>query len=41
MSRSEAETRKQLIDEQLAKAGWDVKNPLQVVEEYAVPAEFL
>ena len=37
MPRSEAETRKLLIDEQLAKASWNVKDPLQVVEEYTVP----
>lgn len=33
MSRSEAQTRSELIDSQLAQAGWNFKDPAQVVEE--------
>ncbi len=36
MSRTEAETRAELIDELLAKAGWNVKDPTQVIEECAI-----
>ncbi len=32
-SRTEAETRKELIDQMLARSGWDVDNPHQVVGE--------
>lgn len=33
---TEAETRQRLIDQQLAKAGWDVSNPRQIVQELAL-----
>jgi len=33
MTKSEAQTRSELIDHQLAQAGWNVKDPTQVVEE--------
>ena len=33
---TEDATRTQLIDTQLALAGWDVADPTQVVEEYPV-----
>ncbi|MCK4678245.1 MAG: DEAD/DEAH box helicase family protein [Bacteroidales bacterium] len=33
MSRTEARTRKEIIDKRLAKAGWNVKDPMQVTEE--------
>lgn len=36
MSKSEAQTRAELIDQQLAMSGWDVKDPTQVVEEYDI-----
>ncbi|MFV1468371.1 DEAD/DEAH box helicase family protein [Idiomarina sp. HB] len=36
MSKTEAQTRSEVIDSQLAKAGWDVKNPTQVVEEFGI-----
>lgn len=36
MSRSEAKTRAGLIDRQLAKSGWNVKDPTQVIEEYDI-----
>ncbi|WP_298393903.1 DEAD/DEAH box helicase family protein [uncultured Azonexus sp.] len=36
MSKSEAQTRSELIDQQLAQSGWDVKDPTQVVEEYDI-----
>ena len=34
MSKSEAQTRSDLIDRQLAQSGWNVKDPTQVVEEF-------
>src|SRR3954470_17877122 len=36
MSKSENETRIQLIDKQLAQAGWDVKDRTQVVQEFEI-----
>ena len=33
MTLSEAQTRKEIIDKRLAKAGWNVKNPSMVTEE--------
>ncbi len=36
MSKSEAQTRSELIDQQLAQSGWDAKDPTQVVEEYDI-----
>jgi len=33
MPHSEAETRQQIIDKRLAKAGWNVKDPAMVTEE--------
>jgi type I restriction enzyme R subunit len=36
MTESEAQTRSQLIDQQLALAGWNVKDPTQVVEEFDI-----
>lgn len=32
MSKSEAQTRSELIDQQLSQSGWNVKNPMQVIE---------
>ena len=36
MTKSEAQTRSELIDQQLAQAGWNVKDPSQVVEEFDI-----
>jgi type I restriction enzyme R subunit len=36
MNRSEAQTRSELIDGLLAHSGWNVKDPLQVVEEFDI-----
>jgi type I restriction enzyme R subunit len=36
MSKSEAQTRWELIDGQLAHSGWNVKDPTQVVEEFDI-----
>lgn len=36
MSQSEAQTRSELIDRQLAQSGWNVKDPTQVVEEFDI-----
>ena len=36
MSKSEAQTRSELIDQQLVQSGWDVKDPTQVVEEFDI-----
>jgi len=33
MTRTEAQTRSELIDSQLAQSGWNVKDPTQVIEE--------
>jgi type I restriction enzyme R subunit len=36
MSNTEAQTRSELIDKQLALSGWNVKDPMQVVEEFDI-----
>lgn len=36
MTKSEAQTRSEDIDKQLAKSGWNVKDPTQVVEEFDI-----
>lgn len=36
MTRTEAQTRAELIDRQLAQSGWDVKDSTQVVEEFDI-----
>jgi type I restriction enzyme R subunit len=36
MTKSEAQTRSELIDQQLALAGWDVKDPSQVIKEFDI-----
>lgn len=36
MTRTEAQTRTDLIDKQLALSGWNVKDPAQVVEEFDI-----
>jgi type I restriction enzyme, R subunit len=36
MTRSEVQTRSEIIDKQLAKSGWNVKDPTQVVEEFDI-----
>lgn len=36
MTRSEAETRAELINQQLALSGWNAKDPTQVVEEFDI-----
>ncbi|MFH0784794.1 MAG: DEAD/DEAH box helicase family protein [Pseudomonadota bacterium] len=36
MTKSETQTRSELIDKQLASAGWNVKDPTQVVEEFDI-----
>lgn len=36
MARSEAQTRTELIDRQLAQSGWNVNDPTQVVEEFDI-----
>lgn len=36
MTKSEAQTRSEMIDHQLARAGWNVKDHTQVVEEFKV-----
>lgn len=36
MTKTEAQTRTDLIDEQLALSGWNVKDPTQVVEEFDI-----
>ncbi|MHB8920348.1 MAG: DUF1016 N-terminal domain-containing protein [Halothiobacillus sp.] len=36
MSQSETQTRSELIDQQLAQSGWNVKDPTQVVEEFDI-----
>jgi len=36
MSKSEAQTRSELIDQQLSQSGWNVKNPTQVIEEFDI-----
>ncbi|BDZ73612.1 hypothetical protein GCM10025856_13310 [Methylophaga marina] len=39
MSRTEAQTRTELIDQQLEAAGWNVKDPTHVVEEFDITME--
>jgi type I restriction enzyme R subunit len=39
MTKSESQTRSELIDQQLAQSGWNVKNPTQVVEEFDILTE--
>jgi type I restriction enzyme R subunit len=36
MSKSEAQTRSEFIDKQLALSGWNVKDPTQVIEEFDI-----
>lgn len=36
MSETEAQTRADLIDQQLALSGWNVKDPTQVIEEFDI-----
>jgi len=36
MTKSEAQTRSELIDRQLAQAGWDVTNPTLVIQEFDI-----
>ncbi|MFA9394744.1 MAG: DEAD/DEAH box helicase family protein [Halodesulfovibrio sp.] len=39
MTKTEAQTRADLIDKQLAEAGWNVTDPTQVVEEYDIEVD--
>lgn len=39
MTKSEAQTRSELIDQQLALSGWNVQDPTQVVEEFDIRTE--
>lgn len=39
MTKTEAQTRTELIDSLLGKSGWNVKDPTQVVEEYDILTE--
>ncbi|MBW7874575.1 MAG: type I restriction enzyme HsdR N-terminal domain-containing protein, partial [Candidatus Cloacimonetes bacterium] len=36
MTRTEAQTRSELIDNLLSQAGWNVKDPTQVIEEFDI-----
>ena len=36
MTKSEAQTRSELIDQQLAQSGWNVKDRMQVIEEFDI-----
>ncbi len=36
MTKTEAQTRSELIDTQLAQSGWNVKDPTQVIEEFDI-----
>lgn len=36
MSKSEAQTRSEFIDQQLSQSGWNVKDPTQVIEEFDI-----
>ena len=36
MAKSEAQTRAELIDQQLERSGWNVKDPTQVIEEFDI-----
>lgn len=38
MSKSESQTRCELIDQHLALSGWNVKDPAQVVKEFDILA---
>ncbi|MGA2106577.1 MAG: DEAD/DEAH box helicase family protein [Syntrophorhabdales bacterium] len=38
MTKSEAETRREFIDKQLAQSGWNVEDPTQVVEKFDILA---
>ena len=40
MTKTEAQTRLELIDKLLGKSGWNVKDPTQVVEEFDIPTGF-
>ncbi len=37
---NEAETRKEIIDRELSKRGWDLKNPSQVIVEFEMESRF-
>jgi type I restriction enzyme R subunit len=37
MTKTEAQTRLELIDKLLGKSGWNVKDPTQIAEEYDIP----
>lgn len=39
MTRTEAQTRKEIIDEHLKSAGWDVHDHTQVIEEFDIQVE--
>ncbi|AMO97968.1 DEAD/DEAH box helicase family protein [Collimonas arenae] len=39
MAKSEVQTRSELIDQQLALSGWNVKDPTQVIEEFDILTE--
>lgn len=39
MTKTESQTRVELIDKHLARAGWNVKDPTQVVEEYDIQVD--
>lgn len=41
MSKTEAQTRSELIDQQLTLAGWNIKDPTQVVEEFDIVTALL
>ncbi|AOS83560.1 hypothetical protein BIU88_05015 [Chlorobaculum limnaeum] len=36
MNRTEAQTRSGLVDRLLAQSGWNIKDPMQVVEEFDI-----
>ena len=36
MTKSESQTRSELVDKQLARSGWNVKDLSQVVEEFDI-----
>ncbi len=36
MTKTEAQTRSELIDSQLAQSGWNIKDPTQVIEEFDI-----
>lgn len=39
MIKSEAQTRSELVNQQLARSGWNIKDPMQVVEEFDILTE--